>query len=835
MPDQYDENTPLYGSRGIAIYLKLLKSRYPHVDIDELLQYSRMEPYQVADDGHFFSQKQINLFYEKIVELTGNNNIAREAGRFVSSPEALGSLKGSLIGFLGPMRFYEVSRKVSNKISKSSFYDARKLAHNKVEIIVTPYPGTVEQPYQCENRMGWIDAISTLFSLKPPKVKHPKCLFKGDDVCHYIVSWKESPAFILRRVRNIAAVVAGLICIFILSAFPPYVFAIALPVSISVVLGLNWFARTFEIKDMHKTIESMRGVSDDLVEQIEINYENSLLVNEIGQVLAKESNIEGLFSGVANILQKRLDYERGMLLLPNNQKTKLLFQVGYGFADEEHETVKNVTYNLKNPHSQGLFTGVFLGKEPVLINNLDDTKQKNLSIKTYDLFKEMGIRSIISCPIVYEEESLGVLALSNVTSKKYLLQRDLNLLMGLASQIASRMHNVALEIQLRQNQKMEAVGILAGGVAHDFNNILTTVLGYSGIILTKLPEDHSIRSMVQDIYRAGERAAALTRQLLAFSRKQVMQMNVTNLNIIVDDMGKMLERLIGEDLKMDIITTDKIGYIKADIGQIEQVLMNLVVNARDAMPSGGNLTIETGEIFLDENYVEYHKGVEVGTYAVLTVTDTGEGMSQEVQEEIFEPFYTTKETGKGTGLGLSTVYGIVKQHHGHIFVYSEPGYGTVFKIYLPVVDELFQKREFVKMSSMPQGTETILVVDDDVSIRKLVLDTLEPLGYTILEASSGDEALKVCKALKEDIDLLLSDVIMPGMNGRELIEIVLKESPNIKTVLMSGYADKVIADKDFLEHGTVFINKPLLPISLAASLRSVLDSGSKNGEDLDIN
>jgi signal transduction histidine kinase/CheY-like chemotaxis protein len=823
MTDQYDENKPLYGSRGIEIYLKLLKYKYPTVNIDELLQYSQMEPYQVTDDGHLFSQKQVNLFYEKIVELSGNKNIAREAGRFASSPEALGTMKGSVIGLLGPIRFYELIGTIANKISKSAHYAPRKLAHNKVEIIVTPYPGTVERPHQCQNRMGYWEAVSSAFSLKPPRIEHPKCLFKGDDVCHYIVTWKESPAFILRRVRNIAAVVSAIICLAVLFTSPAIVLAIALPVSLSVVLGLNWFARSLEIKGLHSTVENLRGASDELIEQIEINYENSLLINEVGQVLAKESDIEGLFSEVVNILQQRLGYERGMLLLPNKQRTELQIQAGYGFTDEEFATIKNITFYLNNPSHKGLFTGVFLSKEPTLYNSLEDV-QKRHSARTYELSKQMGIKSIIICPIVYEEESLGVLAVSNVNSKKQLKQRDINLLMGVASQIASRMHNVALETQLRQNQKMEAVGVLAGGVAHDFNNILTTILGYGEIAISRLPEGDPVRAMVEDIYHAGERAAGLTRQLLAFSRKQVMEMKVANLNSIVNDMGKMLGRLIGEDVNMEIITTDSIGNIKADVGQIEQILMNLIVNARDAMPCGGNLTIETGEIFLDEMYVQQHKGVEVGTYTVLTVTDTGEGMSQEVQAEIFEPFFTTKEMGKGTGLGLSTVYGIVKQHHGHIFVYSEPGQGTTFKIYFPVVGEPLEKREFTTVSAMPHGTETILVVDDDSSIRKLILDTLEPLGYTILVAACGDEALKFCRSSKENIDLLLSDIIMPGMNGRELSEIARNECPEIKTVLMSGYTDNVIAERDGLDQSITFINKPLLPVSLAGKIRSVLDS-----------
>ncbi|RPI37865.1 MAG: hybrid sensor histidine kinase/response regulator [Nitrospiraceae bacterium] len=818
----YDENKPLYGSRGIAIYLKLLRYKYSRVDIGELLQYAGMEPYQVTDESHLFSQKQINLFYEKIVELTGNRNIAREAGRFASSPEALGSMKGSVIGLLGPTRYYELIGKFANKFSKASHYEARRLGPNKVEIVVTPYSGTVEQPYQCDNRMGYWEAVSLIFSLQPPRILHPKCLFRGDETCHYIVSWKQSKANILRRLRNITAVVLGVLCITSLFLFSKIVFAVLLPVTTSVVLLLSWFARTLDVSALQKTIEHMRGVSDELFAQVEINYKNSQLVNEIGQALAKESDIDGLFSEVANILQKRLDFDRGMILLADSRKTRLAFQNCYGYPAEKLETLRNISMHLDDPESNDLFSSTFRNKQAVLLN--DTVKEgRNIAPQSKEFLEELGTRSLLCCPIVYEEESLGVLVVENTSGKRQLLQRDINLLMGIASQIAARMHNMTIAEQLRQNQKMEAVGVLAGGVAHDFNNILTAILGYSQIASTKLPEDHPVKRMVDDIYRAGEKAADLTHQLLAFSRKQVMQMKVVRLNDIVTNMAKLLGRLIGEDVVMEIRTTEQIGNIKADAGQVELVLMNLVVNARDAMPCGGRLTIETGEVLLDEKYAQAHQGVAPGTYAVLTVNDTGEGMSPEVQKEIFEPFFTTKEMGKGTGLGLSTVYGIVKQHHGHIFVYSEKGKGTAFKIYFPVAGEPFEKSERQEAATMPLGNETILVVDDDTSIRKFVFDTLEPLGYRLLEASCGEEALSLVKSEEEKIDLLLSDVIMPGMNGRDLCERVKKERPAIKTVLMSGYTDNVIAHSGVLDPGIIFINKPLLPMALANKLRSVLD------------
>ncbi|MFH1020643.1 MAG: ATP-binding protein, partial [Pseudomonadota bacterium] len=378
--------------------------------------------------------------------------------------------------------------------------------------------------------------------------------------------------------------------------------------------------------------------------------------------------------------------------------------------------------------------------------------------------------------------------------------------------------------QLVASQKMEAVGILAGGVAHDFNNILTTILGYSQIMAMKLEETHPMREMVNEIYLAAERAAGLTRQLLAFSRKQIMQMKVVNLNTIVANISKMLGRLIGEDIQLRFVRTEAIGNIHADAGQIEQVIMNLVVNARDAMPDGGSLTIETGQIELDEKYAATRPGVQPGLYAVITVTDTGVGMTSEVQEQIFEPFFTAKTRGKGTGLGLSTVYGIVKQHNGHIYVYSEPGRGTTFKIYLPVIGGSVEELGVQDTRSMPLGKETVLIVDDDASIRRLLKDTLEPLGYDLIEAGSGEDALAVLERTERQIHLVLTDLIMPGMNGQELIDALRAARPGIKTILMSGYTDDIIVHHGALKPGVNFINKPLLPIALANKIREVLEA-----------
>jgi len=381
-----------------------------------------------------------------------------------------------------------------------------------------------------------------------------------------------------------------------------------------------------------------------------------------------------------------------------------------------------------------------------------------------------------------------------------------------------------LEDQLRQAQKLEAIGSLASGVAHDFNNLLTTIIGYSELCMLKLAKDDPLRERVEAIYEAGMKASTLTRQLLAFSRKQVLEMQVLNLDDLLENLTKMLKRMIGEKIEIRMNLDPSSGNIKADPGQIEQVIMNLAINARDAMPDGGAITIETQMVVLDDEYCKTHAAVEPGTYVALYVTDEGIGIPTEVMEKIFDPFFTTKDKGAGTGLGLSTVYGIVKQHNGHIYVYSEMGNGTTFKIYFPTIEKAVNSKGLKISPPMEKGVETILVVDDEVSIRKLIYDTLTPLGYKILEAANGKEALEIFRQNDLTVDLLLTDVIMPKMTGKQLGEIVRKENPGARILYMSGYTDNVIAHQGILDEGVDFINKPLIPSLLTKKIRKVLKS-----------
>ncbi|MGH7569267.1 MAG: response regulator [Gemmatimonadales bacterium] len=381
-----------------------------------------------------------------------------------------------------------------------------------------------------------------------------------------------------------------------------------------------------------------------------------------------------------------------------------------------------------------------------------------------------------------------------------------------------------IEHQLRQAQKMEAVGRLAGGLAHDFNNILTAITGYAGLLLEDLAAADARRGDVDEIRRAAERAAALTRQLLAFSRQQVLAPRVLDLNDLVTNLDNMLRRLIGEDVELVTVPAPDLGAIRADPGQLEQVLVNLVVNARDAMPEGGRLTIETANVTLDEDYTRLHAPALPGQYVLLAVSDTGTGMDPETRNHIFEPFYTTKEKGKGTGLGLATVYGIVKQSGGFVWVYSEPGQGATFKIYLPRVDERAQPLETPAASTTSlRGTETVLLVEDEVTVRTVARQMLERQGYTVLEATGAEAATAIAETHDGPIHLLLTDVVMPGSSGRALADRLTPLRPELRVLFMSGYTDEAVVRHGMLERGVAYLQKPFAPEGLARRVREVID------------
>ncbi len=383
---------------------------------------------------------------------------------------------------------------------------------------------------------------------------------------------------------------------------------------------------------------------------------------------------------------------------------------------------------------------------------------------------------------------------------------------------------LALEEQLRHSQKMEAVGRLAGGIAHDFNNLLTAIIGYNEIVLEALPPGHASRDDAEEIGRAAMRAAELTKQLLAFSRRQVLQPQVVNLNAALGQVEPMLRRVLGADVAVTIAPRAAHPLVRVDRGQLEQVIMNMVVNARDAMPDGGRLTVETADAILDETASHLHRDARPGAYVVLAISDTGIGMSPEVRARIFDPYFTTKDVGKGTGLGLSTAYGILQQSDGHVTVYSEVGMGTTFRVYLPRAEAVAEPAPRTESDEAPHGAEHVLLVEDDQMVRRLSREILARLGYTVTEAASGRAALALGGDMTRGFDLLLCDVVLGDINGPAVAEAIRVLRPSVRILFMSGYSDEAIVQMGALEAGVPFLQKPFTPAQLGRKIRDVLDA-----------
>ena len=558
------------------------------------------------------------------------------------------------------------------------------------------------------------------------------------------------------------------------------------------------------------------------------------IMAEIGRIISSTLSIEEVYERFAEEVHKLIRFDRIAINIINPKDDTITVAYATG-VDIEGRRVGDVV------PLPGTFTEETMRTRSNLLIQTEDPKELIDRLPGLSSSFQAGFRSMISVPLISKDQVIGALHFRLIKPYAY-SERDLRLGERVGNQIAGAIANAqlyaereraeeekaALQEQLRQSQKMEAIGRLAGGIAHDFNNLLTVIKGYSQLSRIELKEGDPLRGNIDEIQNATERAASLTRQLLAFSRRQVMEMKVLDLNTLLRDLDKMLRRVIGEDLELVTLLAEDLGRVKADPGQIEQVIMNLAVNGRDAMPNGGKLTIETANVELDEFYARSHMDVKPGRYVMFSVSDTGVGITPEVKERVFEPFFTTKEKGKGTGLGLSTAYGIVKQSEGNIWVYSEPGKGTTFKIYLQRVDEpLEELREKMVGEELPRGRETVLVVEDEEKVRKLIVEILGRQGYRVLEASHGDEALLIHEKHDGPIHLNLVDVVMPGMSGSELAKRLTSLRPETKILYMSGYTDNAIVHHGVLARGVNYIQKPFTMDGLTRKVREVLDKDSR--------
>jgi len=543
------------------------------------------------------------------------------------------------------------------------------------------------------------------------------------------------------------------------------------------------------------------------------------LTSDVGIALTRDAGLREMLQLCVEALVRHLDVAFARIWTLDDAASTLELQASAGMythIDGPHSRV---------PLGEERIGSIAQQRRPHLTNQLVSDPQ----FHDQEWAQREGMVAFAGYPLVVHERVLGVMAMfARQPLSEFVPKALASVASAVAVGVERKRAEEALrqsEERLRQAQKMEAVGRLAGGVAHDFNNLLTVIISYSDLLLEDLGSDDPKRDDVDQIRKAAEGAAALTRQLLAFSRQQVLEPKVLDVNATVVSTEKLLKRLIGEDVQLATSLAPDLGRVKVDPGQVEQIIMNLAVNARDAMPRGGRMTIETANVDMDEIYVRSHAPARPGRYVMLALSDTGIGMDEQTKARIFEPFFTTKDPGKGTGLGLATVYGIVKQSGGFIWVYSEPGHGTSFKLYLPRVDEPAEPVAApIPMTGPGRGTETVLLVEDAASVRMVTRQVLERYGYAVLEAPNGDTALRLAAKHHGPIHLLLTDVIMPGLSGRQLAEQLKQLRPDMKVLYASGYAGNAIVHHGMLESGIAYLQKPFTPETLGRRVRQVLDS-----------
>jgi len=948
------ENIPLYNSSLLVTYIDLLKERYPHVNLDNLLEYAEIAPHELEDHGHWFTQKQINKFHQSLAKNTGNPHIAREAGRFVVESKSSSLLRQYTAAFVSPSVAYWMLGKISSTLTRHVSVAAKHIKANKTLITVMPKEGVKERPFQCENRIGLFEGLTKFFTNKYPVIEHNECIHKGASACKYIVSWETTPTMIWKSIASYASVLSIIALLVLLFLMPfkswfTYLFIFALISTISFLVSAK-----LTIRDLNRSVESQQNIGDQLMKQFDIRYNELTLVKEIGEAASSILDPQKLLNFITDALQKRLQFNRGMIMLADQKKTKLVYTTGYGYTEEEETLLGKTDFTLNNPESEGIFYLVYRDMKPFLTNNTADIKNR-LSEKSVKFMKELGVKSFICVPIIYEGKAEGILAVDGTKSKNPLTQSDLSLLMGIAPQIGISLNNAlahkklkeseerfrnlsnnspdiiyqlnkygtfiytnaawkdvlghnindvldkkiinfiqendhaefskifekiildketvrdqnfimlnknglsryitftgapdldsegkvigvvgtlkditklrTMEAQLLQASKLEAIGTLTGGIAHDFNNIIQAIMGYNQLMLSEKRGNEMGTLYLSHIDELTQRSSQLVRQLLLFSRKVEPLSQIININTEIKNMHNLLVKSIPKMIAIKTEFYEDIFPINADPTQIGQIIMNLVINARDAIGESGRITINTSNFLLQRNATISGLNIPADNYVKLTVSDTGLGIDKEIMQHIFEPFFTTKEVGKGTGLGLSVVYGVVKSHNGFIYCDSEPGKGTTFHILFPALTNvrLQEAAESSHPRQLPRGTETILLVDDEKSILETGRDTLSLYGYKILSAENGEQALEIYQSQKEEIHLIILDLIMPGKGGKKCLNDLLAINPLAKVLMTSGYSTPQQIEGLIKEGAAGFINKPYRADDLLSNIRKIIDGAS---------
>lgn len=944
------ESKRLYNSTLLIVYIDYINIYYPEINISEVLEYASITELEIADHAVWFTQEQVDRFYEILERKTGNPKLAREAGRFIVQSKSSDILRQYTAGFVTPSVAYWMVSKIASTLSRHISLQIKYIAGNKILITATQKGYVTEKPYQCENRIGLFEALAKHFTNEYAQVEHDECLHKQASSCKYIISWKNTPATIWKIISRYSSLLGAILIFALLFLIPFKSWAIYALIIFSGSALTFIVSEKLTNRDLSISVEGQRNVSENYINQFEIRYNELNLIKEISEAASSILEPQKLLNFVTDALQKRLQFSRGMIMLANPEKTKLLYTTGYGYTPEEETLLKNMDFNLTNPQSKGIFYLAYRDQKPFLISNVNEIKD-SFSEKTISFIKHFRIEAFICVPIIYEGKSEGILAVDHTSSENKPTQSDLNLLMGIAPQIGISLNNAlahkkmqeskelfrnlsdnspdiiyrldinqrlkyinqvcrevlgqnwnelldkkltdlileeertafdhifqtiivdkitirdknfimlnkegmpryvtftgapdldaegkvigvvgtlkdisilrSMENQLMQASKMEAIGTLTGGIAHDFNNIIQAIMGYNQLMISGRRGNETDMLYLNRIGELIQRSRELVKQLMLFSGKVEPLSTVININDEIKSMQNLLMKSIPKMMEIKTNLDDKIFPINADSTQIGQIIMNLVINARDAMGDNGTINISTKNLSLQKKTTISGFNIPSGNYIEFSVADTGCGMGKDVVQRIFEPFFTTKEAGKGTGLGLAVVHGIVKKHDGFIYCESKPDKGTTFKIIFPASTsgKPPQKIEEQPQQS-PYGTETILFVDDEPNILEIGKETLNSYGYEVVTAENGEQALEVYNAQKDKISLVIMDLNMPGMGGKRCLIDLLSINNNVKVLITSGYSIPQ-QTKDLIKAGAAgFINKPYKPDELLLGIRRIID------------
>jgi PAS domain S-box-containing protein len=956
------DRNPLYNSRLPQMAIQFLHHHHPEVKIESVLEEAGIAPYQIEDPAHWFTQEEVDRLNSVLVSRTGDSDISRHVGQFAASSNGLGAAKQYMLGLMSPAIVYQLMGRHYPLLSRGASIATKRLGPAQVEIISTPKSGVAEKPYQCANRSGIFEALSLWFTGASAQIEHPECFHQGAPHCRYIITWEESPPHHWRRIRNVAAT-AGVVISASCLSFMPFHSWVVLSLGLLILIGLCAIqSEHLGRKILAQTVEAQRKAAEETLRESDVRYNNALLIQEIGQATSTLLDTESLVREVMGIIKKRMDFDRGMIMLADRGNHFLKYVTGYGHSPDQEAILRQTTFNLNNPNSKGVFVIAMRDRRPFLIDNLRQI-ETSLSPKSLEFARRLGSQSLICVPIVYEKKSLGILAVDNSQSNRALRQSDMNLLLGVASQLATSIVNALsferiqeseqkyrelvetansailrvnaegrityvndfaqrlfgyaesellgtdavrfilpaggsgagslpefiaamsrdpqrpvvgeseielrsgktvwiawayrpiyddrglfqemlcignditelkdteqarkeLQLQLQRAQKMEAIGTLAGGVAHDLNNILSGIVSYPELLLLDIPEDSPLRKPILTIKKSGERAAAIVQDLLTLARRGVETTAVVDMNQIVTDYLASLEfsklKLDHPNVATETHLDDQLLNIVGSPAPLSKTIMNLVVNAAEAMTDGGTIVIRTENRHIDRLTIGYNEVVR-GDFVILAVSDTGIGIAAEDMERIFEPFYTKKAMGRsGTGLGMAVVWGTVKDHCGHIDIKSRVGKGTDVTLYFPATRQALYRHEHLPLDAFKGKGEAVLVVDDIKEQREIASEILGKLGYSVATAASGEDALDQLR--RQPADLVVLDMIMePGIDGLETFRRILDLRPGQKTVIASGYSESVrVREAQHMGAGT-YVKKPYLLETFGRAVRAELD------------